>query len=53
MAKLFIVSQAEITVGSGSILFLGEGKPGDYAMVKFLGEPIDLYECYMRLMMDN
>ena len=46
-------TQAEITVGSGSILFLGEGKLGDYAMVKFLGEPIDLYECYMRLMMDN
>lgn len=46
-------TQAEITVSSGSVLFLGEGKQGDYAMVKFLGAPMDLYECYMRLMMDN
>lgn len=46
-------TQAEITVASGSVLFLGEGKPCDYAMVKFLGQPMDLYECYMRLMMDN
>lgn len=44
---------ARITVGEGSTLFLGEGKLQDYGMVKLLGEPVDLFECYMRLMMDN
>ena len=44
---------ARITVGAGSVLFLGEGKPQDYGMIKFLGQPFDIFECYMRLMLDN
>lgn len=44
---------ARITVGTGSVLFLGEGKPQDYGMIKFLGQPFDIFECYMRLMLDN
>ncbi len=45
--------KARITVGAGSTLFLGEGKVQDYGMVKFLGQPFDIFECYMRLMLDN
>lgn len=44
---------ANITVGAGSTLFLGEGKQQDYGMIKFLGQPFDIFECYMRLMLDN
>ena len=41
--------------GSNAIIAkkMGEGKQQDYGMIKFLGQPFDIFECYMRLMLDN
>ena len=45
--------EAVITVGEQQNLFLGEGKRLDYGMIHFLGQPFDVHDSYMRLMMDN
>ena len=50
--KEVIVEKAVITVGAAQNLFLGEGKRQDYGMIRFEGEPFDVSESYMRLMMD-
>ncbi len=50
--KEVIVEKAVITVGTAQNLFLGEGKRQDYGMIRFEGEPFDVSESYMRLMMD-
>ncbi|MBU3806497.1 MAG: GNAT family N-acetyltransferase [Candidatus Fournierella pullistercoris] len=44
--------QAQITLGASQNLFLGDGKPKDYGMISFFGEPFDVSESYMRLMLD-
>ncbi len=51
--KEVFAEEAVITVGATQTMFLGEGVQSDYAMVRFLGEPMDLFDCYMRLMLDN
>ena len=50
--KEVIVEKAVITVGAMQNLFLGEGTRQDYGMIRFEGEPFDVSESYMRLMMD-
>ena len=44
---------ARITLGHAQPLFLGEGKPMDYGMIRFLAQPFPVEESYMRLMLDN
>ena len=51
--KEVIVEKAVITVGAAQTLFSGEGLREDYGMVRFLAEPFDVSETYMRLMLDN
>lgn len=51
--KEVIVERAVITVGAPQTLFLGEGTRQDYGMVRFDGEPCDVSESYMHLMMEN
>ena len=51
--KEVIVEKAVITVGAEQTLFLGEGKRQDYGMIRFDGEPFDVSESYLRLMMEN
>ena len=51
--KEVIVEKAVITVGAAQNLFLGEGARQDYGMIRFEGEPFDVSESYMRLMMEN
>ena len=51
--KEVIVEKAVITVGASQNLFLGEGTRQDYGMIRFEGEPFDVSESYMRLMMEN
>ena len=46
-------ARADITLGQAQNLFLGEGAAQDYGMVRFLGQPMDVSQCYMRLMMDD
>ena len=46
------VEKAVITVGAAQNLFLGEGTRQDYGMIRFEGEPFDVSESYMRLMLD-
>lgn len=45
--------RAEITLGASQGLFLGEGAAQDYGMVRFLGQPFDVSDCYMSNMMDE
>ena len=51
--KEVIVEKAVITVGAAQPLFLGEGTRQDYGMIRFEGEPFDVSESYMRLMLEN
>ena len=51
--KEVIVEKAVITVGAAQNLFLGEGARQDYGMIRFEGEPFDVSESYLRLMMEN
>ena len=50
--KEVIVEKAVITVGAAQNLFLGEGIRQEYGLIRFEGEPFDVSESYMRLMMD-
>ncbi len=50
--KEVIVEKAVITVGAAQNLFLGEGTRQEYGMIRFEGEPFDVSESYMRLMLD-
>lgn len=50
--KEVIVEKAVITVGAAQNLFLGEGTRQDYGMIRFEGEPFDVSESYLRLMLD-
>lgn len=50
--KEVIVEKAVITVGAAQNLFLGEGTRQEYGLIRFEGEPFDVSESYMRLMMD-
>ncbi len=45
--------RAVITLGQGQNLFLGEGAPQDYGMIDFWGQPFDVRDAYMRLMLDG
>ena len=51
--KEVIVEKAVITVGASQTLFLGEGTRQDYGMIRFDGEPFDVSESYMRLMLES
>ena len=51
--KEVIVEKAVITVGAAQNLFLGEGARQEYGMIRFEGEPFDVSESYLRLMMEN
>ena len=51
--KEVIVEKAVITVGAAQTLFLGEGTRQEYGMIRFDGEPFDVSESYMRLMLEN
>ena len=51
--KEVIVEKAVITVGAAQTLFLGEGTRQDYGMIRFDGEPFDVSERYMRLMLES
>ncbi len=44
--------RAVVTLGAQQNLFLGEGAPVDYGMIQFFGQPFDVQESYMRLMLD-
>ena len=50
--KEVVVEDAEITVGANQNLFLGEGRREDHGMIRFFGEPFDVSESYLRLMLD-
>ena len=50
--KEVVVEKAVITVGAAQNLFLGEGTRKEYGLIRFEGEPFDVSESYMRLMMD-
>ena len=51
--KEVIVEKAVITVGAAQSLFLGEGTRQEYGMIRFDGEPFDVSESYMRLMLEG
>lgn len=51
--KEVIVEKAVITVGAAQMLFLGEGKRQEYGMIRFDGEPFDVSESYLRLMLEH
>ena len=51
--KEVIVEKAVITVGAMQNLFLGEGTRQEYGMIRFDGEPFDVSESYMRLMLEG
>ncbi len=44
---------AVLELGEGQTLFLGEGSPRDYGMIRFFGQPFDVRDAYMRLMLDD
>ena len=50
--KEVVEEKAVITVGAAQNLFLGEGTRQEYGLIRFEGEPFDVSESYMRLMMD-
>lgn len=45
--------RALVTLGQGQNLFLGEGARQDYGMIRFFGQPFDVQDAYMRLMLDG
>lgn len=45
--------QAVVELGAEQTLFLGEGTPGDYGMIRFFGQPFSVRDGYMRLMLDD
>lgn len=45
--------EAVLELGAGQTLFLGEGTPRDYGMIRFFGQPFDVRDAYMRLMLDD
>ena len=47
------MEKAVITVGAAQTLFLGEGTRQEYGMIRFDGEPFDVSESYMRLMLEG
>ncbi len=51
--KEVFAERAVVTVGANQTLFMGEGVHSDYGMIRFLGEPMDLFDGYMRLMLDD
>lgn len=51
--KEVFAEDAVITVGAGQTAFMGEGTPRDYGMIRFLGAPMDLFDGYLRLMLDD
>lgn len=51
--KEVIVEKAVITVGAMQPLFLGEGKRQEYGMIRFDGEPFDVTESYLRLVLER
>ncbi len=51
--KEVFAEEAEISLGNSQLLFLGLGEQEPYGMIKFLGDPFDVTESYMRLMMDD
>ncbi len=51
--KEVIVEKAVITVGAMQPLFLGEGKRQEYGMIRFDGEPFDVSESYLRLVLER
>ena len=46
-------TQAAITLGAAQAIFPAEGRPADYGMIRFLGQPFDVSESYMGLMLDE
>jgi hypothetical protein len=51
--KEVIVERAVISLGASQPLFAGEGNEREYGMIRFLGEPFDVEDSYMRLMMEH
>ena len=45
--------QAEFILGNEQTLFMGAGEPLDYGMIRFLAQPFDVHDSYMRLMLDE
>ena len=45
--------EAQITLGAAQSLFMGAGEEKDYGMIRFLAQPFDVSESYMRLMLDE
>ena len=44
---------AEVLMDAAQTLFLGEGTRQEYGMIRFDGEPFDVSESYMRLMLEG
>ena len=44
---------AVLELGESQTLFLGEGAPRDYGMIRFFGQHFDVQDAYMRLMLDD
>ncbi len=51
--KEVFAENAVVTVGANQTMFMGEGVRSAYGMIRFLGEPFDLFEGYLRLMLDD
>ncbi len=51
--KEVFAEDALITVGANQTTFIGEGIQREYGMIRFLGTPIDLFDGYLRLMLDD
>ncbi len=47
-----IVENANVTVGGGQNLFLGEGTREEHGMIRFFGEAFDISESYLGLALD-
>jgi predicted N-acetyltransferase YhbS len=50
--KEVVVENAEIAIGADQNLFLGEGRRTEHGMIRFFGEPFDVSESYLRLILD-
>ncbi len=50
--KEVVVENAAITIGAEQNLFLGEGQRAEHGMIRFFGEPFDVSESYLRLILD-
>jgi predicted N-acetyltransferase YhbS len=50
--KEVVVERAEITVNAAQNLFLGEGVREAHGMIRFFGDPFDISESYLGLMLD-